>query len=103
MSVGSLVFIPHPRRIARALRYLAGSDDLASVSPRGPGGLEQRAQGHGRPSFLEKARLSTISVQTHSVSLHLEGDKLHHPRLVEAVMAAGAPRGQKRAVAVNLE
>lgn len=29
-------------------------------------------------------------------SLHLEGDKLHHPFSVEAVMAAGAPRGAKK-------
>lgn len=60
-------------------------------------------KGHGGPSFLKRARLSTISVQTHSVSLHLEGDELRHPRLVEAVMAAGAPRGQKMAVALKLE
>lgn len=48
MSVGSRALVPQLRGTARVLQYLAGSDDLASVSPGGTGKLGQRPRGSWR-------------------------------------------------------
>ena len=57
--------------------------------------------GPGGPSFLkgpDSAQLLPrhIGPREAGASLHLEGDKHHHPLPVEALMAAGAPRGAKK-------
>ena len=58
--------------------------------------------GHGGPSFLKGLDSAQLRPR-HSgpgeagASLHLEGDKCHHPLSVEALMTAGALGEQRRA------